>query len=71
MEKLAPPPGFEPLIAQSVSNGYNDYAIFARSTADKVKCTLAQALRLCTGRRAQRGSRGIALPFHVHGTRRG
>ena len=37
----------------------------------KVKCTLVQALRLCTSRRAQRGSRGIALPFHDHGTRRG
>ena len=27
----------------------------------KVKCTLVQALRLCTGRTAHRGSRGIAL----------
>jgi hypothetical protein len=26
-----------------------------------VKCTLVQALRLCTGRTAHRGSRGIAL----------
>ena len=37
----------------------------------KVKCTLVQALRLCTGRTAYRGSRGMALPFHDHGTRRG
>ena len=36
-----------------------------------VKVTLVQALRLCTGRTAHRGSRGIALPFHDHGTRRG
>jgi len=36
-----------------------------------VKCTLVQALRLCTGRTAHRGSRGIALPFLDHGTRRG
>ena len=36
-----------------------------------VKCTLVQALRLCTDRTAHRGSRGIALPFHDHGTRRG
>jgi hypothetical protein len=36
-----------------------------------VKCTLVQALRLCTGLTAHRGSRGIALPFHDHGTRRG
>jgi hypothetical protein len=37
----------------------------------KVKCTLVQALRLCTGRTAHRGSRGVALLFHDHGTRRG
>ena len=37
----------------------------------KVKCTLVEALRLCTGRTAHRESRGIALSFHDHGTRRG
>jgi len=37
----------------------------------KVKCTLVQSLRLCTGRTAHRGNRGIALPFLDHGTRRG
>ena len=37
----------------------------------KINCTLVQALRLCTGRTAHRRSRGIALPFHDHGTRRG
>ena len=31
----------------------------------KVKVTLVQALRLCTGRTAHRGSRGIALLFHA------
>jgi hypothetical protein len=36
----------------------------------KVKCTLVQALRLCTGRTAHGGSRGIALPFLDNGTRR-
>ena len=36
----------------------------------KVKCTLVQALRLCTGRTAHSGSRGIALLFLEHGTRR-
>jgi len=36
----------------------------------KVKVTLVQALRLCTGRTAHRGSRGVALPFHDHSTRR-
>ena len=34
-----------------------------------VRCTLVQALRLCTGRTAHRGSIGINLPFHDHGTR--
>jgi hypothetical protein len=37
----------------------------------QVKCTLVQALRLCTGRTAHRRSIGIALPFHDNGTRRG
>jgi hypothetical protein len=37
----------------------------------KVKVTLVQALRLCTGRTAHRGSRGIALLLHDHVTRRG
>ena len=37
----------------------------------KVKCTLVQALKLCTCRTAHRGSGGIALPFHDHGTRKG
>ena len=37
----------------------------------KIKVTLEQALRLCTGRTAHRGSRGIALPFYDHVTRRG
>ena len=37
----------------------------------KVKCTLVQALRLCTGRTADRGSRDIALLFQDNCTRRG
>jgi hypothetical protein len=37
----------------------------------KVKCTLVQKLMLRTGRTAHRGSRGIALLFHDHGTRMG
>ena len=36
----------------------------------KIKCTLVQALRLCTGRTAHRGSRGIALLFLARGTGR-
>jgi len=40
------------------------------SKGKKVKCTLVQALRLCTGRTAYRGSRGVAL-FHDQGTRMG
>jgi hypothetical protein len=41
------------------------------STGRTVKCTFVQALRLCTERTAHMGSRGIALHFHDHGTRRG
>jgi len=37
----------------------------------KVKCSLVQTLRLCTGRTAHKGGRSIALFFLDHGTRRG
>jgi len=37
----------------------------------KGKCTLVQALRPCTGHMAHRESRGIALLFLDHSTRRG
>jgi hypothetical protein len=50
---------------------WNEYVCSSVYNVGKVKCTLAQALRLCTGRTAHRGSRGIALPFHDHCTRRG
>ena len=40
------------------------------SVKKKVNCTLVQALRLCTSRTAHRRSRGIAILFHDHGTRR-
>jgi hypothetical protein len=36
----------------------------------KVKVTLVQALKLCTGRMAHRESTGIAIHFLGHGTRR-
>jgi hypothetical protein len=36
---------------------------FLKSIKVKVKVTLVQALRLCTGRTAHRGSRGIALLY--------
>ena len=39
-------------------------------SSKKLKFTLVQALRLCTGRTAHTGSRGIALLFLDHGTRR-
>ena len=45
--------------------------IFFPCKPSKIKCTLVQALRLCTGRTAPRGSRSIALLFLDYGTRRG
>ena len=50
---------------------YKGQMVYSLVTGKKVKVSLVQALRLCTGRTAHRGSRGIALPFHDHGTRRG
>ena len=45
--------------------------IHTQVKCSKVKCTLIQALRLCTDRTAHRGSRDIALLFLEHSTRRG
>ena len=53
------------------SNSLDFLEIFYCGVVVIKKCTLVQALRLCTGRMAHRGSRGIALPFLDHGTRRG
>jgi hypothetical protein len=47
------------------------FLIKSSNKSKQVKCTLVQALRLCTGRTAHRGSRGVALLFHDRGTRRG
>jgi len=38
--------------------------VFIMNKEVKVKGTLIEALRLCTGHMAHRGSRGIALLFH-------
>ena len=55
---------------------YEDFVTFLASPIQlqgkqKVKCTLVQALRLCTGRTAHRGSRGIAQLFLDHSTKGG
>ena len=59
---------------------YHDYSCCCRkcrsvlqclTVGKNVKCTVVQALRLCTGRTARRGSRGIALLFLDHRNRRG
>ena len=42
-----------------------------KCSVKNIMCTLVQALKLCTDLTAQRGSRGIVLRFHDHGTRRG
>jgi len=42
-----------------------------KSLYKKVKCTLVQALRLCTDRTVRTGSRNRTLLFLDHGTRRG
>jgi len=40
----------------------NEYVTSCRSEGN-VKCTLVQALRVCTGHTAHRGSRGIAVLY--------
>jgi len=56
----------------NINDNHNTVHLLASTNGQKkVKCTLVEAPRLCTGRTAHRGSRGIALLFHDHGTRRG
>jgi hypothetical protein len=42
---------------------YNQVSGVINGKKEKVKVTLVHALRLCTGRTAHMGSRGIAIPF--------
>ena len=49
----------------AICKAYNEYIKV------KVKVTIIQVLSFCTGRTAHRGSRGLALLFLDHGTRRG
>ena len=50
---------------------FQPFRAFIEHKKVKVKVTLVQTLRLCTGRMAHRGNRGIGLPFLDHGTRKG
>ena len=59
------------LVHHSVISAGWELTINAFPPGQVKKCTLVQALRLCTGRTAHRGSRGIALLFLDHGTIRG
>ena len=61
----------QPLLGERLRGHSGCRIASVSSEGKKVKCTLVQALRLCTGRTAHGGSRGIALPFHDSGTRRG
>ena len=49
---------------QSISILSSFIVLFIMTCKSKVKVTLVQTLRLCTGRTAHRGIRGIALLFH-------
>jgi hypothetical protein len=58
---------------KNLSSVYVIVVLWAATSCISVmlKITLVQALKLCTGCTAHMGSRGIALPFPDHGTRRG
>jgi hypothetical protein len=60
-----------PISIKNSSNVPRWYTIPFTVKVVKVMCTLVQALKLCTGRTAHRGSRGTALTFLDYGTRRG
>ena len=52
------------LIVMCTSRIHYKHKIFIVESSYYFKCILLQALRLCTGRTANRGSRGIALLFY-------
>jgi len=62
---------FKVIVLSASSGDTSDKTHHKIGKKKEVKVTLVQALRLCTDRTAQSGSRGIALLFHDHGTRRG
>ena len=62
--KSRAPPGFDPRTVQPVASRYTDYATLP--TPVKVKSNPVTGLVV-----AQRGGRGIALPFQDLGARRG
>jgi hypothetical protein len=59
--------GFAKLIFKKSRKPINTACSKVQSKTVKVKVTLVQALRLCTGCTAHRGSRRIALLFYEHG----
>jgi hypothetical protein len=59
-------------MGEALENGKEtSHSAHANGKEKKVKVTLVQGLRLCTGRTVYKGSRDIVLLFHDHGTRRG
>ena len=66
---LCPLARSQPQFRFSCSSTFNIYRTPVAKV--KVKVILVQALRLCTGRTAHRGSTGMALSFHDHVTIRG
>ena len=68
--------GMEPVTFRIVAQRFNHCAIAVPvplwcKVKSKVKCTLLQALRLCSGRTAFKGNTGMVLLFFDHVTRRG
>ena len=62
---------FPAMFTGTAQEDLHAYVGASKAKSKKVRRALVQALRLCTGRTVHRGSRGIALPFLDHGTRRG
>ena len=68
--------GMEPVTFRFVAQRFNHCAIAVLvplwgKVKSKVKCTLLQALRLCTDRTAFKENTGMVLLFFDHVTRRG
>jgi hypothetical protein len=69
-EAQYPPPNRDQLCVLWACEGRVEGMLAVQGGKGKVKCTLVQALTLCTDLPDLRGSRGIALLSLGHGTRR-
>ena len=62
---------FLTVLKRSLNSFHTEFFFYIDRHKECLRNILQCKVHLCTGRTHHRGSRGIALPFHDHGSRRG